>query len=113
MLANALHIWLRTCGMVIGFGLFAPVLAEAWTDSSGRFQVEAEYVGVEGTSVVPASALKGALRIARKTPIPPERRDAQTRVIRTFERHLSTLQAAKTRDDFDAALLAFVAYLGG
>ena len=36
------------CGLVL-----APsAIAETWSDVTGKFQIEAEYVGVEGTSIV-------------------------------------------------------------
>lgn len=40
-----------TFGLVMTLGI-ATTLADTWTDSSGQFSVEAEYVGVEGRSVV-------------------------------------------------------------
>ncbi|MCO8124831.1 SHD1 domain-containing protein [Stieleria sp. TO1_6] len=52
-------------GILVGLGDIASLHGETWSDISGKFNIEAEYVGVEGTAVV----LRRSDGVVAKVPI--------------------------------------------
>lgn len=86
-------------------GLAGPVAAEVWTDSTGQFQIEAEFVGIRGTDLY----LKKATGAIIKVPLARLSADSQQLARRRAAAATPAPDAAATDDAPDAAIRALQA----
>lgn len=86
-------------------GLAGPVAAEVWTDSTGQFQIEAEFVGIRGTDLY----LKKSTGAIIKVPLARLSADSQQLARRRAAAATPAPDAATSDDAPDVAIRALQA----